>query len=88
MTQEEFIEILKEEGYSYDIEGDKLVVTHERDVDLRALTSLPPGVVFSNGGGVYLRALIGEWISGLEGNIRGVTSKRLLNLMIKRGMFI
>ena len=128
MTQKEFIKQLKEEGYSYKIVGDKLVVTHERDVylyalkslpsgvvfknrgyvDLGALRSLPPGVEFrnggnvnltdltslplgvefSNGGDVYLRSLIGDWFHEWEGNIEGIDSERLLNLMIKRGMFI
>ena len=127
MTQEEFIEVLEEEDYSYEIEGDQIVVTHKWYVNLGSLTSLPPGVVFknrgtvhldsltsippgvefrnkggvylndltsispgmefSNGEDVYLDALIGEWISGWEGNIRGVESKRLLNLMISKGLF-
>ena len=56
MTREEFIKVLKKEKYSYEIEGDKIVVTH-KDVYLSALTSLPPGVVFKNEGGVYLDSL-------------------------------
>ena len=108
MTQEEFIEILKNEKYSYEIKGDKIIVTHKETVYLSALTSLPsgvefrnggnvylssltslpPGVEFKNGGGVDLDSLIGGWFKFRGGNIEGVTSKRLLNLMIKRGMFI
>ena len=155
MTQEEFIEVLNMKGYSYKIEGDKLVVTHEDDVFLGSLTSLPPGVEFKNRGGVdlrslqtlppgmefknrgnvdlqslktlppgvefknrgnvylssletispgvefkngdfvYLRSLIGGWfhywdgsIEGIEGKIKGVDGNNLLNLMIKRGLFI
>ena len=57
MTQEEFIKVLEEKGYSYEIEGDKIVVTQERTVDLGSLTSLPPGVEFKNEGGVDLRSL-------------------------------
>ena len=57
MTQEEFIKVLDEKGYSYEIEGDKIVVNHKRFVDLRSLTSLPPDVVFNNGEGVNLRSL-------------------------------
>ena len=147
MTQKEFIEVLEEKGYSYEIEGDKIIVTYKDRVDLRdltslppdvefkcgwyvnlsdltslssgvkfenggdvylyvltslspgvefknsqnvwldSLTSLPPGVVFKNGWNVNLRDLIGEWFDDWEGNIEGVTSKRLLNLMIKRGIF-
>jgi hypothetical protein len=58
-------------------------------VDLRSLTSLPPGVVFKkNDGGVYLNALIGgRFNSDWKGNIEGIDSKRLLNLMIKQGVF-
>ena len=147
MTQEEFIEVLKEEGYSYKIEGDKIIVTHkgsvwlnsltsihpgvvfrnEGSVHLDALTSIPPGVEFRNGGGVglgaltslppgvafnnggavglgalpslppgvefrnkgqvWLDALIGGGFDDWKGNIEGIDSKRLLNLMIKQGLF-
>ena len=87
MTREEFIEILKKEGYSYKIEGDKLVVTGNGDVWLDSLTSLPPGVVFKNRGRVYLRSLTGRWFDEWTGNIEGIDSKRLLNVMIKQGVF-
>jgi hypothetical protein len=154
MTQEEFIEILNREKYSYEIEGDKIVVTHKWSVYLDALTSLPPGVVFRNEGDVYergdvylnaltslppdvefrnegnvslgsltslppgvefnnrgdawlksltsippgvefrnggdvnLNSIIGGWLNTWEGNIEGIDSKRLLNSMIKQGLFI
>ena len=54
MTGEEFIKELDKKGYSYEIEGDKIVVTYEMGVDLRSLTSLPPGVEFNNGGSIDL----------------------------------
>ena len=57
MTREEFIEVLKRNGYSYEIVRDKVVVTDRGDVRLGALTSLPPGVVFKNGGYVNLSSL-------------------------------
>ena len=148
MTQEEFIKVLDEEGYSYEIEGDRIVVTYGYGVDLSALTSippgvefknggyvdlesltsLPPGVEFRNGGGVYfnsltslppgvefnnegdvdlsaltslppsvefrnrgdvdLQSLIGRQFNYWKGNIKGIASKRLLNVMIKQGVFI
>ena len=148
MTQKEFIEVLKEEGYSYEIQGDKIIVTskgnvyldsltslpsgvefkngvgvdlhalkslppgvefknggsvdlesltsitpgvvfrNEGDVYLESLTSISPGMEFKNGGDVYLRALIGGHFKDWKGNIEGIEGKRLLNLMIKRGMFI
>ena len=57
MTREEFIQVLEKKGYSYKIEGDKLVVTHEGRVDLRSLQTLPTSVEFRNGGNVDLRSL-------------------------------
>jgi hypothetical protein len=57
MTREEFIKVLDEKKYSYKIEGDKIVVTHEFAVFLGSLTSLPPGVVFSNRNDVFLDSL-------------------------------
>ena len=60
MTREEFIAILKKKGYSYEIEGDKLVVTcgdRFENVDLEPLKTLPPGVEFRNVGDVYLGKL-------------------------------
>ena len=57
MTREEFIQILNDKGYSYEIEGDKIVVTHEGSVDLESLKTLPPGVEFNNEGHVYLDSL-------------------------------
>jgi len=127
MTREEFIEILGKEGYSYKIEGDKVVVKNKGnvwlggitslptgvefrnggdvlfyaltslppdvvfknrgDVNLQSLTSLPPGVEFRNRWIVNLRSLIGGDFTKWNGNIEGIDSKRLLNKMIKDGVF-
>ena len=60
MTREKFIEILDIEGYSYEMEGDKIVVTRGDiygDVWLNSLKTLPPGVEFKNGGNVWLDSL-------------------------------
>ena len=57
MTREEFIDILERKGYSYELEGDKIVVTGKGVVDLWTLKTLPPDVVFKNGWDVHLRAL-------------------------------
>jgi hypothetical protein len=57
MTREEFIKVLDDKGYSYEIEGDKVVVTHRGNVHFHDLTSLPAGVVFRNGGHVFLESL-------------------------------
>ena len=108
MTQKEFIKVLKEKRYSYEIDEDKIVVTHEGYVYLNSLTSLPPGVVFKNGGdvGLYsltsippgvvfkngwdvnLESLIGGWFNYWVDDIEGIDNKRLLNLMISKGIFI
>ena len=56
-------------------------------VDLGALTSLPPGVVFNNEGSVYLGSLVGGSFNRWKGNIEGIDSKRLLNVMISLGLF-
>ena len=128
MTRKEFIEVLDREGYSYEIEGDKIIVTNEGTVYLTDLTSIPPGVVFKNGGGVnlqsltsispgvefkngegvwlrsltslppgvefknggdvYLKSLVGGIFNDCKGNIKGIDSKRLLNFMISKGMFV
>jgi hypothetical protein len=56
-------------------------------VDLESLTSISPGVVFKNGGDVDLESLIGREFDGWKGNIEGIDSNRLLNSMIKQGIF-
>jgi len=75
MTREEFIEILGKEGYSYKIEGDKVVVKNKGNVWLGDITSLPTGVEFRNGGSVWVDALTSlppdvefnnRWIVNLE----------------------
>jgi hypothetical protein len=147
MTQKEFIKVLDRENYSYEIEGDKIIVTRKGhvelgsltlppgvefknggdvflhrlqsippdvefnnvldvflrsltsihpgvefrnggDVFLESITSLSPGVEFNNGGMVYLPSLIGGHFNKWEGYIRGIDDKRLMHLMISKGMFI
>jgi hypothetical protein len=154
MTREEFIKVLDNKNYTYEIEGDKIVVTYEGNtdllssvhlpaltslpsevvfenegnvnlhsltslpprvkfkngrnvylnsltslppvtefnngghVDLESLTSLPPGTQFNNNEDVNLKSLVGGWFGDLGINIKGVGSNRLLNLMIKKELFI
>ena len=60
MTREEFISILRRKRYSYEDEGDKIVITKgnkERACIFPALETLPPGVEFRNRGSVYLDSL-------------------------------
>ena len=71
-----------------------VVFNNQGHVDLYSLKEIPPGVEFKNGRDVYLNSLIGKacWAVSSDtwegNNIKGINSKRLLNLMIKRGMFI
>ena len=147
MKKEEFIEVLKRKNYLYEIQGDKIIVTHDGSVNLGSLETLPPGVEFMNRGSVYLWSLKtlppgvefknggyvnlenlktlppgvhfknegyvylssletlppgvefnngGDvWLSGLGWvdhnkriRIEGVDNKRLLHLMISKGLFI
>ena len=63
MTRGEFIEILEEKSYSYEMSGDKILVIGGSgpdgrfDVILNKITSLPPDVVFNNKMIVYLGSL-------------------------------
>ena len=70
MTREEFIKALKDNGYFYEIEGDKLVVTHSGTVGLRSLNSLPSDMKFNNEGDVNLPSLR-TIPSGVEFNNEG-----------------
>ena len=103
MTREAFIEILDRKGYPYEIEGDKIVVSYQWTVNLESLKKLPSGVEFNNGGDVWLHSLKtlhpgvefknNVWVS-LEKldtrnftGIEGIDNRRLLNLMISKGVF-
>ena len=67
-----------------------VVFNNGGDVSLSSLKELPPGVQFNNRGTVYLNSLIGGkgWFHKWPGNIEGIDSKTLLNVMIKRGVFL
>jgi hypothetical protein len=57
MTGEEFIGILSKKGYSYEIEGDRIIVTHGDAFFLNSPKSIPSGVIFKNDGIVDLSSL-------------------------------
>ena len=57
MTQAEFIKILEEKGYSYELKEGKLTVNYKGGVDLSSLTKLPDTTVFNNRGSVDLHSL-------------------------------
>jgi hypothetical protein len=127
MTREEFINELDDREYSYEEEGNKIIVNPDEEVYLYRLTSIPSGVQFRNrgllslkglmsippdtgfentgsiglnsitsipstiefrnGGDVYLNSLIKDAFRHWKGNIEGIGSTRLLNKMIKDGLF-
>ncbi len=60
---------------------------NEGNVLLNYLTSISRGVVFSNEKNVRLDSLIGGWVNEWGGNIEGIDPKRLLNVMISKGIF-
>ena len=55
---------------------------------LDSLTSIPPGVEFNNSGSVFLKSIVGGYFQSWSSNIEDINEWDLLNLMIKRGMFI
>lgn len=55
---------------------------------LNSLTSIPPGVEFHNSGSVLLKSIVGGYFQSWPSNIEDINEWDLLNLMIKRGMFI
>ena len=57
MTREEFIKVLDEKGYSYNIKEDKIIVTNSGTVNLDSLKTIPPKIEFKNIGNVNLRSL-------------------------------
>jgi hypothetical protein len=57
MTRDEFIKVLDGKEYSYELEGDKIIVTWGYTVDFPSIKSLPPFVEFRNGGHVWLDSL-------------------------------
>jgi len=58
------------------------------NINLDSITSLPPGVEFKHRGNVYFKSLMGGRFSDWRGDIEGIDSKRLLNLMISKGLFL
>ena len=56
---------------------------------LQSVKTIHPGVEFHNGN-VNMERIIGRlgWFDKWEGNIEGISSNRLLNLMISKGVFI
>jgi hypothetical protein len=57
MTREEFTGILDEKGIKWSLQGGKIIVTDQGEVDLQTVYSLPPNIEFGNGTYVYLDSL-------------------------------
>ena len=80
MTREEFIERLEKERYPYYMEKDgRIIIVYKWDVYLDTLTSLPPGVIFRNGGQVRLAKVINlppdvEFKNGMAVRLNSITS--------------
>ena len=53
----DFIKLLKDRGYTYELRKDGLVIHHQGGVNLDSLKALPEGIKFENQGGVYLGSL-------------------------------
>jgi len=52
---------------------------------LGSIETIPPGMEFRND--VYSNSLFGGWFKNWDENIKGIDSTRLLNKMIKDGLF-
>jgi hypothetical protein len=71
MIREEFIQSLEDHNYSYEIKGDKIVVTHDGSIILfNNFNSIPSGVEFNSNSVVYLYELK-DLPSGVMFNNRG-----------------
>jgi uncharacterized protein (DUF2249 family) len=53
----DFLEILKEKNYQYEIIDEKIIVKSINDLDLRSVTSLPEGCTLSAGNDLDLRSV-------------------------------
>jgi hypothetical protein len=58
MTKEEFIDILEDRDYRYQISGNEITIDPGRNIILDGLTSIPPNVDFRNSGLVDLSSLV------------------------------
>jgi hypothetical protein len=64
-----------------------IVFNNQGSVYLGSLNSISPGVVFNNERDISLYYMIGGHFKRWKGNIEGVDNKRLMNLMISKGLF-
>jgi hypothetical protein len=57
MQRDDFINLLNSKNYTSELDGDTLKITHQGNVDLRSLKTLPENTAFNNQGNVDLRSL-------------------------------
>ena len=57
MKREGFLKLLDGHGYKYEVEGDKIIITHYTNIGFEKVRTLPDNVVFLNSGNVYLNDL-------------------------------
>ena len=55
-------------------------------VHLNSVDNITPGITFEHGF-IQMKPIGGRWFRDWEGNIEGIESNRLLNAMIKLGLF-
>lgn len=66
MTRKKFMKYLRDRRYTYDLEGDRIIVNmYNRDLNLLDLRSIPDNVIFKNEGDVAFWDLE-EFPRGLE----------------------
>lgn len=68
-----------------------VVFSNENDVHLDCVESIETGVEFKNDGDVYLGnydLYPSSWFSNWNNNIKSISSNKLLNIMVKRGLFL
>jgi stress response protein SCP2 len=66
----------------------EVVFNNNEDVVLRSIKKIPSDLEFNNGGQVYLNALGIRTTGTFPFKMEGIENKRILNLMINKGIFI
>ena len=64
-----------------------VIFNNKENIILDSVKSISPDVKFNNLGNIRLSSLTGDWFDVWEGNIKGISYKRILNKMISLGLF-
>ena len=70
MKRKDFLNILDNKGYIYEIDNEIIVITYSGYVDLQSLTSMPDNVSFNNRGYVDLQSLTLMKYQGKQLNLK------------------